>query len=149
MGFPSPAVPQHPLGVVQFSSVLSPSAGLQNPPPHTPPTEDPRVSPGGGLVLRQTGWRLHDPVLGSVTLLEQLRDPGALYSGEHGGSQGQDSEAANGRDAGSPPSVYGGSTNRPEGPGRHLLPTEQLPSLEWRGGVPAPSPSLKALQSPQ
>lgn len=36
VGF-SPAVPQHPLGVVQFSSVLSPSAGLPRTPIPTHP----------------------------------------------------------------------------------------------------------------
>lgn len=63
-------------------------ARLQAPLTHTPPLKTPGRVQVVDLCFRRTGWRLHDPVLGSVTLLEQLGDSGALYSREHGHTQG-------------------------------------------------------------
>ena len=115
----------HAAGQLSSEPVCRPA---ETPDTHTPPP--PLKTPGRvqvvDLCFRWTGWGLHDPVLGSVTLLEQLGDSGALYSREHGRTQGQDSGSQRERRLKSFQHLWGG-TNRPAGPGRRLLATEHAP----------------------
>lgn len=148
--FPAQQFPNTHSGVVAVQPALEPVCRPAEPRHTHPPLKTPgRVQVVDGA---STDWlRLHDPVLGSVTLLEQLRDPGALTQESTGVPKDRTPEAAKGETLEVLPAFMEAAPTGPRWT-RSLICcrlNSPLPGVAWRCSHPALSRLSRAPSNSQ